>query len=1012
MTDQVTALVTKYTGDSSELVEENRVAGRSTRQYGDEVERTTKRTGAFTRATKESNKQIRAARNLIGNMTKAAVAGAAAVAGLTAAMVQSGLKSADALGRTADKLGVQTEALAALRLQAEAAGIETGKFDTALQRLTRRTAEAAAGTGEAQAAFRALGLDASALVKLAPDEILGKIADRMKTVENQSQRVALAFKLFDTEGVDLVNMLRDGSAGMEEFAHLASVAGLALDRETVAAIEAANDSILVSSKLFDGFSQQLAGEFAHIIQGVADDLFSAAEEAGGMGKVAEQVFNFLIKGSLKVVKAISAIRVAWNAVSLAFNVMYATVAKGWELLLTGIGKGVRFFNEEAAEPILRAAESFGRVYEDLAADVAEDWEDMTNAAGGHADAIELVELKLEEYKRRSRTAAESAVDDQETVQGAMLDTATVAERMGRTMTQSADAASQAWQRASQQISGALINNLGIGGGGFGGIFSSVLSGAVTSGVSSAGGVSGSSSLGFLGSLGAGASGVLSGFGGLATNAYRAYAGAGLPGAGIGARFLSNNAAFGARFGLSGNAAIGAGAIGSIGAGYLGGIAGGGLGSALSGKVAESNYGQIAGGVIGSIWGPIGSFVGSALGGLVDTLAGGDGKRRINVGVLQGAGANFYGDNSVGDVITGASGLSFQAVNRRGGKQGKAASEQFLAALLGLDQGLTAISRAAGINVDFSDIALAGIRGDAGKSGIGNFFGLKGFNGVEGSLEDSAREFVEAWLDEVNDELPARVREIMRGVDGTAEEIVAALEASVGIDRLLGLDVVRETEQALRELGNSSGTLFQIYSEASATVVDLAENLDGSVSSLTELNAALFDQKSLAVDLAVSYRALAIEADVLLGNTIDSIRESLLSEEELYALRRTQIADLTNELGTAVSPDQIASILQDIDSLSRSAFGLLDETQQQSLGQEFIDFLTTAADLAQDRINAGLANLGATEEGVANAIDFELAAQTQMSAAEIQQSAAERMENAASRIEDVFGNLNFNELNAL
>jgi len=152
--------------------------------------------------------------SMAATAAKWGAAAVAAGAAATAALVRSGLESVDALAKTSDKLGVTTQALASLRFAAEQTGVETNKFDVALQRFTRRLADAASGTGPAVKAFDALGLSAQQLIKLSPDQALAKVADQMNKVENQSQRVSLAFKLFDSEGVDLVNTLKLGSDGL------------------------------------------------------------------------------------------------------------------------------------------------------------------------------------------------------------------------------------------------------------------------------------------------------------------------------------------------------------------------------------------------------------------------------------------------------------------------------------------------------------------------------------------------------------------------------------------------------------------------------------------------------------------------------------------------------------------------------------------------------------------------------------------------------------------------------
>ena len=77
----------------------------------------------------------------------------------------------------------------------------------ALQRFTRRAAEAAQGTGEAKDALAQMGIalrDQSGNLRRSED-LLGDVADVFARIEDPAKRVRLAFKLFNSEGVALVS---------------------------------------------------------------------------------------------------------------------------------------------------------------------------------------------------------------------------------------------------------------------------------------------------------------------------------------------------------------------------------------------------------------------------------------------------------------------------------------------------------------------------------------------------------------------------------------------------------------------------------------------------------------------------------------------------------------------------------------------------------------------------------------------------------------------------------------
>src|SRR5690606_15888857 len=180
------------------------------------------------------NKQTKQNQISFAELAKKTALFAAALGGTALAtatvMVKKQLELIDSTAKTADKLGIATEKLTAMRIQAELTGVSTNTLDMGLQRMVRRVAEAAQGTGEASGALKELGIDARELAKLSPDKQFGLIADAMVNVGSQSDKVRLAFKLFDSEGVALVNTLKGGSAAMQETVNFTEQSGLAITR--------------------------------------------------------------------------------------------------------------------------------------------------------------------------------------------------------------------------------------------------------------------------------------------------------------------------------------------------------------------------------------------------------------------------------------------------------------------------------------------------------------------------------------------------------------------------------------------------------------------------------------------------------------------------------------------------------------------------------------------------------------------------------------------------------------
>ena len=198
---------------------------------------------------------------------KTAIVGLVGTAGF-GLLISRSLQATDALAKTASKIGTTTEALGGLRYAAEIAGIETRTMDMALQRFTRRTAEAAVGTGEAKGAIKELGINAQELNRMPLDKRMVVLANAFENVTSESDRLRLAFKLFDSEGAALVNVLSQGGDGLKEMLGEAKALGLTMSSSAAKGVEDTVDSLTKLSGLFKGVTDQVVAAFAPALEAI------------------------------------------------------------------------------------------------------------------------------------------------------------------------------------------------------------------------------------------------------------------------------------------------------------------------------------------------------------------------------------------------------------------------------------------------------------------------------------------------------------------------------------------------------------------------------------------------------------------------------------------------------------------------------------------------------------------------------------------------------------------------
>lgn len=321
MAREIDKLLIRIEGDGSQLLAE----------YG----KAEQATGGFA-------SKLRSGLGVAGTAFKV-FAGAATIAGGAAAAVfVRTAAEVDEIAKKSAKLGVATRRLAGLELAAEKSGVAANALGTGLQRMTRRVAEAAGGTGVAVKALGDLGLEASTLARLAPEDQFATIADAFEGVESQSEKVRLAFQLFDTEGVGLINTMKGGAAALEATQLEADRLGIALTEIDTARIEDANDAITLMQKASVGIARQATAAFAPLVEQLALTFVESQGDVRGWRGVIESAVDFAQSGIGFVIEA-------WLRLDSTGDIVIGSILLGFESAIRGaalFAKGLGFVAEK------------------------------------------------------------------------------------------------------------------------------------------------------------------------------------------------------------------------------------------------------------------------------------------------------------------------------------------------------------------------------------------------------------------------------------------------------------------------------------------------------------------------------------------------------------------------------------------------------------------------------------------------------------------------------------------
>lgn len=239
-----------------------------------------------------------------------AAAGAMAVSAMRKAIdavsqeVKKQLSEIDEIGKLSDRLGITTQNLAALRLQAGLAGVGAQELNAAMRAMLRNVGDATRGIGSARDTLIQLRLSAKQLANLETGDQFRVIAQRISEIDTAAGRAAAAYKIFGRNGVQLLSAIKDGAAGVDKARQRASQLGLTLTREEAARIEQANDAMLEMKLALSGVARRMTVELAPAITVVARQMTELIASTHAFRGAIKVTFNALFIATAKAINAL------------------------------------------------------------------------------------------------------------------------------------------------------------------------------------------------------------------------------------------------------------------------------------------------------------------------------------------------------------------------------------------------------------------------------------------------------------------------------------------------------------------------------------------------------------------------------------------------------------------------------------------------------------------------------------------------------------------------------------
>ena len=233
------------------------------------------------------------------------------------ATTKQSLGQIDQLAKTADQMGITTEALATFQHLGELTGVSNEKMNSSLERMVKRLGEASSGQGAAKKTLDDLNLSAKELIQLSPDEQYRKIASEIRELSTQSEKAAAVAAIFGREGVALLNTIEAGDEAFIAAAKDAELFGTAVSRIEAAQVEAANDSFERVQEVLRGVSRTITVQLAPILKVISDRFVEAARDSGGFSDTISTGMEMAVEAVSFLADVIRGLEVAWKIAEIA-----------------------------------------------------------------------------------------------------------------------------------------------------------------------------------------------------------------------------------------------------------------------------------------------------------------------------------------------------------------------------------------------------------------------------------------------------------------------------------------------------------------------------------------------------------------------------------------------------------------------------------------------------------------------------------------------------------------------
>ena len=359
----------KLNGQLKEADENIEKANKSTKSFGDEIRSVASTLGLdVSPAVEAVAKKFDGMDASVGN----AILGIGAIAGAFVKCSKDVAAFADDLNTLSATTGIATDELQKLEYASKYVDVSVDAMTGSITRLTQGMSKARDGSDESAEAFKRLHIritDNQGALRNAND-VFYEAIDKLGKIKNETERDALAMKLFGRSAKELNPLIEAGSARLKELGIEAENLGLIMGEDDLKAANDFNDALDRMQQVADGFKNSLG----LVLLPILTALFEALSKIPVPVLKTIVILASVIASILLIVKAIKSLTdtgksitsffktfdMAANKTTLIIVGVVAAVIALVTLLTVLIGKG-----DEAGRAMASVGDSMASVTESI-----------------------------------------------------------------------------------------------------------------------------------------------------------------------------------------------------------------------------------------------------------------------------------------------------------------------------------------------------------------------------------------------------------------------------------------------------------------------------------------------------------------------------------------------------------------------------------------------------------------------------------------------------------------------